>query len=388
LTTLLESTKGNKHIPALDGVRGLAAVTVFILHYGVDEQSYSLPSPLIGQAIHLGWSGVSLFFVLSGFLITGILWDGFDREHWWANFYIRRSLRIFPLYYLAIFLALIASFTISAGQHDAKSLLIYAFYLQDIPSLTLHMVSVKHIFMGHFWSLAVEEQFYLIWPFVLFAVYRKRPKSAQGLCVIVWFLSLSFRIAVVALHLRVEWAMLFLLGRAGELAAGAFLALLIRQPGAQPEQRDPLRAIPWCLGGASILLALIIYYTQSTLLEKPWMASAGLSLFSVFYMCIVALCLKKGPLQHFFENSLLRWLGKISYGIYVWHLMLRSLFRGIVAHIAPHASRNTALILVFVVAAVGTLLLASLSFYFYESAFLRLKDKFAIIGAPRLTTVS
>ena len=92
-----------RHIPALDGVRGCVPPRrVFIYHYGGGAQFSLLPLRLIGKAIHFGWAGVSLFFVLSGFLISGILWDSYHKPGWWRRFNVGRSLRIFPLYYLAI----------------------------------------------------------------------------------------------------------------------------------------------------------------------------------------------------------------------------------------------------------------------------------------------
>src|SRR3984885_4831421 len=99
-------TRANSgHIPALDGVRGVAAATVFVYHYGGGAQSSFLPLRVMGILLHFAWVGVSLFFVLSGFLISGILWDGYQTPGWWRRFYVRRSLRIFPLYYLALVIA-------------------------------------------------------------------------------------------------------------------------------------------------------------------------------------------------------------------------------------------------------------------------------------------
>src|ERR1700689_176380 len=97
------------HIPALDGVRGAAAATVFIYHYGGGARSADFAFHIVGKTIHLGWVGVSLFFVLSGFLITGILLDSMQRPNWRVTFYIRRALRIFPLYYFALLGAILVA---------------------------------------------------------------------------------------------------------------------------------------------------------------------------------------------------------------------------------------------------------------------------------------
>ena len=94
------------HMPALDGLRGVAVASVaavFALHHHPDVRLGPPVLLAVDRAAELGWSGVSLFFALSGFLITGILWDGLGRPQWWREFYIRRSLRIFPLYYFVLF---------------------------------------------------------------------------------------------------------------------------------------------------------------------------------------------------------------------------------------------------------------------------------------------
>src|SRR5579862_4256705 len=98
-----------KHFPALDGLRGVAILTVFLLHYGGGAQSSNPLLSAAGELIKAGWSGVTLFFVLSGFLISGILWDARHTQGWWRNFYMRRTLRIFPLYYGALLLVLLTA---------------------------------------------------------------------------------------------------------------------------------------------------------------------------------------------------------------------------------------------------------------------------------------
>ncbi len=162
--------------PALDGLRAVAFLMVFGAHY------YGLP---------WGWTGVNIFFVLSGFLITGILFDSRNDPHRAHNFYIRRTLRIFPLYY-GIFLALLLLYPIFHWQWSSLWLA-WPLYLGNFlrflspsvltPHSTLQLAAnawlrASHfhlvLFLGHFWSLCVEEQFYLFWPWVVFWVRSRK----------------------------------------------------------------------------------------------------------------------------------------------------------------------------------------------------------------------
>jgi len=123
------------HVPALDGVRGFAAATIFVYHFGGGAKSSFLPVRIFGTLLHFGGTGVSLLFVLSGFLISGILWDGFQKPNWWTRFYVRRSLRIFPLYYLALLLAAVVWLLSGYSLAQISPLLYYVFYLGNIPAL-------------------------------------------------------------------------------------------------------------------------------------------------------------------------------------------------------------------------------------------------------------
>ena len=368
------------HIPALDGVRGFAAATVFVLHYGGGAQSSFLPLRAIGVASHMGWAGVSLFFVLSGFLISGILWDGYHKPGWWKRFYIRRSLRIFPLYYLTIALAFVYWMATGTPFADLKALWVYLCYLSNVPFFQPQIdklpISLPFI---HFWSLAVEEQFYLFWPFLL-ALFVGRRRGAIRMCVALWTLSLIFRIGVLESHVAMEWGTKFLLGRAGELIAGAWIAMVVR--GDREERQKFFGVIPWLLPASLVALVAVTVIGNDTTLETPWMATAGLAVCSILSACIVGACLQPGLMQRFFSFAPLRWLGKISYGFYVYHLLISNKVIEFTYYMWPNMDRNKRLGVVFPIGIIATLAIASLSFYTFESFFLRLKDRITAQKKP------
>src|ERR1035441_8464452 len=163
-----------RHYPALDGLRGVAILAVFFYHFAGGQSSRNIFVQIWSGVAGIGWMGVDLFFVLSGFLITGILFDTAHKQAKVRNFYARRSLRIFPLYYgvLLVFLLL----TPVLPLHWRPGHLLYFFYLSNVmPILTPGLSSPgPKMVVGHLWSLAVEEQFYLIWPFIVWYVKDRR----------------------------------------------------------------------------------------------------------------------------------------------------------------------------------------------------------------------
>ena len=173
-TTLPAPADSHAHIPVLDGLRGLAVVLVLICHATVLNEVPTAAGKMYLVLARLSWAGVDLFFVLSGFLITGILFDAKGKTNYFRNFYARRTVRIFPLYYayIALVLFLIPRFAPAIDHHFVKRppvswpywLYVSNFYQTFEP--THHIVFVS-------WSLAIEEQFYLVWPLVVFFCSRK-----------------------------------------------------------------------------------------------------------------------------------------------------------------------------------------------------------------------
>lgn len=363
-----------KHIPALDGVRGLAAMTIVIFHYWGGKQNANPAVRFIAEGINFGWASLSLFFVLSGFLISGILIDGFDKQGWWRRFYWRRSLRIFPLYYFALALAIAITVSFLRIRCPLASIVPWVFYLQDIPmNFRLFPSFPNFPALSHLWSLAVEEQFYLLWPFVL-VCRRKNLTSARRMCVLIWAISFLFRVSVLSAGLRENWAIGFVVGRAGELAMGAYLALAIRDVrGNSILLRHPRRVFL-----ASLLAILaVMAWSRSTAVSTFPMATIGIAANALLFTSMLALCLNAGVLASFFSMAWLRWLGRISYGIYIYHILLGSLFEWIAAQSFPGLGHDAHLVVVAMIAVPGTLAIAAVSYYAFEARFLRLKCVFS-----------
>ncbi len=171
-------------IPALDGLRGIAIILV-MLHHFTNYRPTSGIDGLIGSVVFFWWTGVDLFFVLSGFLITGILLDTRGSERYFTTFYARRILRIFPLYYLVLFLAFVvlpkfpAVHPVLAGQADLPPQWPYWLYLTNF---SIADRGWGHGWVDVGWSLAIEEQFYLVWPLVIWLC---PPRLVALLCAVI-----------------------------------------------------------------------------------------------------------------------------------------------------------------------------------------------------------
>jgi len=377
----------SSHDPALDGLRGLAVLLIYIFHYGGGLKSPHLVVRLFGYLTASGWVGVELFFALSGFLITGILWDSMQPHrapHRLRNFYARRALRIFPLYYVA--LAICAIELIAAGGNFSQIRMFYilAFFLQDLPKLTEIAQQIPTLPHYHLWSIAVEEQFYLLWPFLLLIFSTRR--AALRLCLGTFALSLAFCLTIFGMtHVfSAQTARImssFLLTHAGALALGGAVAVLLRSPADSNEQTTVARfALPAFFLGLATYIASSLFCHTFTLtprlqfvigLPAVWLASAA----------TIPLVLRSGLPRRFCSAAPLRFMGRISYGFYVFHLLLQPIFDTIGTHYA-HADSGS--YYQFVRMAAGfpiTLAVAWVSFQLLELPFLQLKRFFPLPSA-------
>jgi peptidoglycan/LPS O-acetylase OafA/YrhL len=324
---------------------------------------------------------VVFFFVLSGFLITGILWDSKVSRHWLRNFYARRALRILPLYYAVLLVA--ASIMLARGARftDLRSLGFYAVFLQNFPAgwyPPLSLLGAPPLY--HLWSLAVEEQFYLVWPFLLMPCRSRR--AAVWLCLGTFAASFAFRVAIFANpRLSADTALSFgelPITNVGALALGAALALAMR--GGRDEVKLRLAriyrlALPAFLGGLMVYLASS--YVCGTLLQYPRVQFViGLPAVSVMAAAAIPLLLRPGLLRRFFSLAPLTTLGRISYGFYIFHLVLKPIIDTIGFRVAHTNGGSEYQLVRFIAGFPITLLLSYVSFQFLELPFLRRKRNF------------
>jgi peptidoglycan/LPS O-acetylase OafA/YrhL len=374
------------HIPALDGIRGLAILLVLAGHftaYGGFRAEVA-----VDRAYHLiamlGGVGVDLFFVLSGFLITGILVDAKGGDRFFRNFYMRRVLRIFPLYYGALVFFFVVLPWFRAGDPDLDALLAeqgwYWSYLANV-RMAFHGWPAFHS-IGHFWSLAVEEQFYIVWPLVVFLFRRRSLLVICAACVVA---SLGFRTLSwwVGYHPMIN---VLTVNRMDALAAGAFMALLARGPGRMARLTRWAPLLAGVTGG--VLLAMILW-THGWVPKMPVYRTVGRSLLALFFagLLIVAITSpRRTLLGRFFTHRVLIFFGVYSYGIYVIHhpFIIFMQEAGFSVRLVPplFGSYLPGQMLVHLVATTVCVGLALASYHLYEERFLNLKRYFAYRSSP------
>ena len=365
------------HLPALDGVRGLAVLGVLLFHFVAPTDPKDPVERAIVWLFSYGALGVDLFFILSGFLITGILYDSRNNPVYFRNFYMRRVLRIFPLYYGVLIILFFVVPAIPALRDSEiaglRSHQAWAWLYGVNIYLAIHG-SWALSYIEHFWSLAVEEQFYFVWPFMVWLLGAKRRV----------FLAFSLATAIASFGGRIVAS---LLGAApivttvltpfalDALAIGGFLAVYLRQPDAEAGVRRAV--LPLALAGIAVLLL------QYGLRHFTGSGNAAQSLRSgAFHLLLTALLVKAltapaaSPWSRFFRSTPMVTLGKYSYGLYVYHHFFSWYFATHATDIALGAMIGSRMAAVAILAASGiaaSMVIAWLSFEFFEKYFLQLK---------------
>jgi peptidoglycan/LPS O-acetylase OafA/YrhL len=305
----MAKTDQEKHIPALDGLRGVAILLVISFHYFPNYPLFTL-----------GWSGVDLFFVLSGYLITGRLLSTLEDGDYFKKFYRSRVLRIFPLYY-AVMLIFFAAIYLLAKTANMGVLSFYTMHWKSFFLFTENWTFIKFglphdAYLVHFWSLAIEEQFYLVWPTIVLLIGSGRSRLITW--IFVMFCAICLRIFIYVHNPNIDNYTLCYYNtfcRFDSLIIGAILSQLHFD-----KYRIANRLSYILLLAFSIVILTGIFYTGNAKLSNAFMATSGYSCLAVFYACVLHIAVKgKSIVVRLLNSTLLRFCGKISYGLYIFH---------------------------------------------------------------------
>ena len=362
-----------QRLPELDGLRGLAIFFVLVFHY--ISQEGDLPAGTIGSFLQrfviLGWTGVDLFFVLSGFLIGGILMDVRSSPSYFKTFYIRRFFRIVPVYYVWIFLyvalILVAGGFITRLSNSGirppleSGIFSYFLFMQNLVPVTLF--GLAGAWFGHLWSLAVEEQFYLVAPVVVRFCAERYLKWVLGIVIVCVPLIRMFLLNVA--HYPASGITTLTISRSDALAIGMLAAALTR--GESPILSvKPYRAVLYAFLAVLFLgvLALWKYSPQSGTLG---MQSFGYTWIALFYVTILLLAIgnTSGLIARFCRMRWLRELGFVSYCVYIIHIVVNVVLHALVLHKAPRISTTKGAI-VTVLAGLLSFAIAKMSLFVFE----------------------
>jgi peptidoglycan/LPS O-acetylase OafA/YrhL len=366
----------NRRITELDGLRAIAVTLVFFNHFAPIKSA-----PWLDLFRRLGWVGVDIFFVLSGFLVTGILLKArVNTDGYYRNFYVRRSLRIFPLYYAIVTVTLVVMFVAKHGlelqQMNAtwgNPAWMYA-YLGNIRTAITN-VSPPGYFLP-MWSLHVEEQFYLIFPLLVLHLTRLQLRRLLTTAIVaapVIRLALAFWFPASPL---LQY-MLFPC-RMDSLALGGLVAIYEPDPEVVKRWKLPLMAGTFALLALAVETFRLAGGTYDTTAER----TIGYSLFDFAFVASIILVLSyRGTVGTRWLNwKPLQYLGMISYGVYLFQFPAEGLVNriGRFVGIAPSAWDGTFSKFLWVA---GTcIVLSTISWYAWETKWLAIKDRFA--GAP------
>ncbi|HZY82687.1 MAG TPA: acyltransferase [Cyclobacteriaceae bacterium] len=347
------------HIRALDGFRGMAIVMVLLFHLFPFFKLFSF-----------GWMGVDLFFVLSGLLITGILIDSKDEPNYYTRYIAKRVLRIFPLYYAFLVLFFVVFPLVGLAEQIPNFSYLtehqpwYWAYLQnwlvlfdpDFPPAN---------FLSHFWSLAIEEQFYVFWPLVVYVTPRNKMLYVALAFIIV---SLLLRITLIAFDVSTVKAYVFTFSRLDGLCIGASIATMLRIPHLQEKLNHLTKPV---MIVTAILTVAVIGVGRSVSFAHPAFATIGYTVIDLFFGACMVFALSTQPgnlIKGVAENFILVFFGKYSYGMYVYHIPVYFLVQTFLKGVTEKP------LIISLLALVATILVAMISFHGFEKHFLKLKS--------------
>jgi peptidoglycan/LPS O-acetylase OafA/YrhL len=363
-------------IPELDGLRGIAIFLVLGAHF-INVTNGPRLAAFFQDLFLLGWSGVDLFFVLSGFLIGGILLDVRSSRSYFKTFYARRFFRIIPIYYIwvTLYLLVVGFGTSFLRAHTRTGTVpplgfdIYSHYLFLQNFAVVNYIAISEYWFAHTWSLAVEEQFYLVSPLLVRLLTRRRLSLVLGALI---FSAPLIRLFVRSHFAQGPWLSYRLMPcRADSLACGMLAAILWRNE----RFREWLAARGNTLYGwigvlSAGMLVLWIWFPNP---QSPLTETVGFTWIAFFYLTILVLALSRpgGPIATLCRLPWLRELGRVSYAVYIIHTTVNLFFHMLLLHAAPQTA-NAKGAAVTLLALLGTYGIARLSWEFLEHPLLRL----------------
>lgn len=361
MNILQSNKKANdiRYYPSLDGLRAIAVTLVFLHHFN-------------STVFSLGWIGVNLFFVLSGFLITTVILNSVTQPNFFKNFYIRRTLRIFPLYYLAIIIFLIILPYWSSKEiyiSSKETFWYFFFYVQNV------YISIKGAnagYLGHFWTLAVEEQFYILWPLIVFLNYKNTKRL-----IVVTLIGISTAIILREYLIFTQVSKLFVnvftFTNVDSLLLGSLLAILHHTKNADWIIKRMKYAV--LLSVVFFSLFLVSYSFGYLEAFKGTFLSVSFGSF-IFYLFYHDETNTPTIISNLFMNKILQNIGKWSYGFYVWHypiiLICMPKAHLVLNFLPPLIKESVLCFMLFLI----TTFVSALSYNYFEKYFLKLKSKF------------
>lgn len=342
----------------LDGLRGLAAFSVLIFHFFLDTRVTSNMKGIefIRQLTEILQHGVTLFFVISGFVITRILINNKRDSNYFLSFYKRRALRIFPLYYLYLIIHFyVYPYLLGIGPNlDFNMQLPVYFYIHNLDWLT----GLRSIAPGHFWSLAVEEHFYFIWPLIIFIIPNQRLKIVTIFLIL---LSIPLKAFFLKEGIDINYNTF---SRYDSILVGCFLSVLEKMNNYSFPKLKLKTFFSLCV--FIFIFGVIVYTYQDKIffiksIFKHFILS---SFFGLIIYVLIQTSSSDNLLNSFLRSNAMQYFGRISYGLYVWHMLAISICYEIGIQ---------SFMLNFLITNVITLFLAHISYHYYELIFLKFK---------------
>lgn len=362
------------YFSGLNGLRAICALAVVISHTTLGLGEFGLDAKIFGtfedgsaKGLDLAGYGVTIFFVLSGFLITYLLQEEIEKDGSVSikKFYMRRILRIWPLYYLYLGLSIAFVFLFSIPA-EFNSLWYYLLFSANVPFI----IGGLFPFVGHYWSLGVEEQFYMFWPWFV-----KKVKNVEILLLVIIVTLIALRVGLHFVKPNTLLESVLHIVRFHAMMIGALGAILYRKNNVlflKLIDNKITQLICWSI---LILLGLNKFHLAS-IIDGDIVAVVGLCL-------IVGQINIKNRIINL-ENKIFNYLGKISFGIYVIHPLLIFLFGKILSQIQVDITLKY--IIVYFSIVITTIIVSYLSYEYFEKFFLKLKNRFVVVHSKSSNT--